>query len=161
MPLFEAPHPRACPESTNFGTGSTSPARWARGNLHGDMERSAYRPVLVSPKAANLLIFLPRLETRLESRLETRPDTAPSGLPESVYARLQTHFGDTLRILKIDDASHPEVIASFGVSQRPTFVLVRQGAEIWRQEGLTDFDQFLRSLQDKVNTLPTEPATAA
>lgn len=109
------------------------------------MERSPYRPVLVSPKAANLLVFLPRPETRL---------------PDGLCASLQRHFGTTLRILKIDAASHPEVIASFGVGQAPTFVLVQKGAEIWRQEGLTDFDQLLNLLQDKVDALPTKPANA-
>ncbi len=115
---------------------------------------NTYRPVLVSPKAANLLIFLPRSETRTESRLEARTETIGHRLPEGLYDALQHQFGKNLRILKIDDVSHPEVIASFGVSQCPTFVLVQQGAEIWRQEGLTDFDQFLVSLQAKMDALP-------
>lgn len=111
---------------------------------------NTYRPVLVSPKAANLLIFLPRTESRSESRAEANGHR----LPEGLYDALQHQFGNTLRILKIDDATHPEVIASFGVGQRPAFVLVQKGAEIWRQEGLTDFEQLRLALQSKVESLP-------
>jgi len=118
------------------------------------MEMNTYRPVLVSPKAANLLIFLPRTESRTESRSEGWPDSLGHRPPEGLYDALQRQFGQTLRILKIDDVSHPEVIASFGVSQRPAFVLVQKGAEIWRQEGLTDFEQLRLALQLKVEALP-------
>lgn len=113
------------------------------------MEMNTYRPILVSQKAANLLIFQPHPEARREAVVGTR-------LPDGLYDALQRQFGQTLRILKIDNVSHPEVMASFGVSQSPTFVLVQKGAEIWRQEGVSDFDQLLVSLQDKVDSLPAE-----
>ncbi|MFT4030805.1 MAG: thioredoxin family protein [Siphonobacter sp.] len=39
------------------------------------------------------------------------------------------------QILKIDAASHSEVVNSFGVTRFPTFILIQQGVELWRSEG--------------------------
>lgn len=47
-----------------------------------------------------------------------------------------------MRVLRIDEATHPEVVQSFRITQTPTFVLVRQGVEIWRQEGMPDSATF-------------------
>ncbi|WP_461141107.1 thioredoxin family protein [Spirosoma pomorum] len=49
---------------------------------------------------------------------------------------LQQQFSGRVRILKIDETTYPEVVQSFSVKAFPTFVLVQQGVELWRQEGL-------------------------
>ena len=49
---------------------------------------------------------------------------------------LQAQFGTLLRVLQIDDTDNPDVVTSFGITDTPTFVLVKQGVELWRQVGL-------------------------
>ncbi len=62
---------------------------------------------------------------------------------------LQTQLGDHVRVLRIDEVTHPEVVQSFAITQTPAFVLVRQGVEIWRQEGLSD-DVTLADLKQRL-----------
>ncbi len=40
--------------------------------------------------------------------------------------------------MKLDEAVHPDIFRSFEITQLPTFVLIRQGIELWRQEGLPE-----------------------
>ncbi|MBD2715963.1 hypothetical protein KBK19_13050 [Microvirga sp. STR05] len=53
-------------------------------------------------------------------------------------ARLQQQLGTAIRVLKIDEASHPSVVRSFQTTELPAFVLVRHGVELWRQQGLPE-----------------------
>ncbi|MCY7359420.1 MAG: thioredoxin [Rudanella sp.] len=74
------------------------------------------------------LIFMPPARTAHSQRATL------TALAQS----LQKHLGSQVRVLRIDEATHPEVVQSFGIVQTPAFVLVRQGVEIWWQEGIPD-----------------------
>lgn len=69
---------------------------------------------------------------------------APSGLAPAeagttaALCALQQRLGPAVRVLKIDAASHPAVVRSFGPPELPACVLVRQGVELWRQQGLPE-----------------------
>ena len=92
------------------------------------MKRDDPHPILIPARSAVLLVF-------------TSPDRTDRRLQASLAdmtLSLQTLVGDTVRILKIDEAAHPEVVQSFGITQTPAFVLVRQGIELWRQVGMPD-----------------------
>jgi thioredoxin-like negative regulator of GroEL len=56
----------------------------------------------------------------------------------ATLAALQQQLGAAVRVLAIDEASHPAVVHSFGPPALPACVLVRQGVELWRQQGLPD-----------------------
>jgi hypothetical protein len=49
---------------------------------------------------------------------------------------LQQQLGAAVRVLAIEEATHPAVVRSFGSPALPAWVLVRQGVELWRQPGL-------------------------
>lgn len=49
---------------------------------------------------------------------------------------IQAQFGSFLRVLQIDEAENPDVVTSFSITETPTFVLIKQGIELWRQVGL-------------------------
>lgn len=85
-------------------------------------------PVIVPAKLAVLLVFLPPESTDRPLR------HALVRLIDSLNQRL----GGTMRVLKIDETTHPDVVRSFDISHLPAFVLVRQGVELWRFEGITD-----------------------
>jgi thioredoxin-like negative regulator of GroEL len=53
---------------------------------------------------------------------------------------LQQQLGATVRVLAIDEATHPAVVRSFGPPALPACVLVRQGVELWRQPGIPAAD---------------------
>lgn len=55
-------------------------------------------------------------------------------------AALQQQLGTAVRVLAIEEATHPAVVRSFGPTALPACVLVRQGVELWRQPGLPNAD---------------------
>lgn len=98
-------------------------------------------PLLHPAQSPVLLIFFRPLEG--DNRQERALLTA---LADS----LQKQLGEQLRILKIDQASHPDVVHSFAITQTPAFVLVRRGIELWRQEGLSDEATLVALIQNRL-----------
>lgn len=103
------------------------------------MKRDDPYPVLRSSQSAVLLIFfMPGGVANYQQRASL------TALADSLQAQL----GGLLRILRIDEATHPEVVQSFAITQTPAFVLVRRGIELWRQEGLSDEATLVGLIQD-------------
>lgn len=84
-------------------------------------------PVLRSAQSAVLLIFF-----MPANRLNHPHRAVLSALADSVQAQ----FGSLLRVLQIDEVNNPDVVTSFGITETPTFVLLKQGVELWRQVGV-------------------------
>jgi len=93
---------------------------------------TAILPVLPA-HAAMLLVLLPTVGagTRQESPLDR---TATNLLLQD----LQVQLGTAIRVLKVDEGTHPAVVHAFGGKGVPAFVLLRDGAELWRQQGLPE-----------------------
>ena len=53
----------------------------------------------------------------------------------ATLASLQQQLGPVVRVLRIDEASHPSVVSSFHAADLPCFVLVHRGVELWRACG--------------------------
>lgn len=85
-------------------------------------------PTLLRAQSAVLLVFMP-------SERADRPQRAAL---TTLTDLLQGHLGGLLRILRIDEATNPDVVRSFAITHPPAFVLVRRGIELWRQEGMCD-----------------------
>ena len=51
---------------------------------------------------------------------------------------LQLELGTAIRVLQVDESSHPAVVHAFDGRGVPAFVLLRDGAELWRQQGLPE-----------------------
>ncbi|GAB3643627.1 thioredoxin family protein [Spirosoma arcticum] len=96
-------------------------------------------PVLRSAQSAVLLIFF------MPSGGANRQQRA---LLSALADSLQKQLGGLLRILRIDETNHPDVVQSFAITQTPAFVLVRRGIELWRQEGLSDEATLVGLIQD-------------
>ena len=93
------------------------------------MNPDASHPVLLTARSAVLLIFF------MPSDRVNRPQwVVLTALADSIQAQL----GHLVRVLRIDEASHPDVVQTFAITQTPTFVLLRRGVELWRQQGLPD-----------------------
>lgn len=101
-------------------------------------------PSALPPDTAVLLVLLP-LELGSELMGETR--TAAS------LRTLQGRLGTAIRVLKIDEASHPAVVRSFGPPQLPACVLVRQGVELWRLQGLPEDESIVSALLEVARTI--------
>ncbi|WP_210517902.1 thioredoxin [Hymenobacter terricola] len=104
---------------------------------------AAFQPAATTPaaEAAVLLVLLPR----------ALPGTRP-GRPATLAALgvLQQQLGAAIRVLTIDEASHPSVVSSFEPTELPAWVLMQRGIELWRQQGLPEGETTVALLLSKI-----------
>ncbi|WP_210116041.1 hypothetical protein [Hymenobacter wooponensis] len=79
-------------------------------------------------EAAVLLVLLPQLAH--DAAL------AVPAVSAADLAALQRQLGSGVQVLTVDQAANPAVVRSFAPLHLPACVLVYQGVELWRQEGL-------------------------
>ena len=99
-------------------------------------------PLDLAADAAVLVVLLPR-------GVAAGP-AQPAPAPFFAQLTLQRQLGAAIRVLLIDEAKHPAVVHSFGATDLPSFVLVRQGVEVWRQRGLPEGDAIVPLLLSKL-----------
>ena len=63
---------------------------------------------------------------------------------------LQQELGTAIRVLKVDEATHPGVVRAFDRQGVPAFVLLRAGEELWRQQGLPEGEAMATLLLSKL-----------
>ena len=93
-------------------------------------------------EAAVLLVLLPLVVSAAE-RQHRQNDMAK-------LDALQQQLGAAIRVLRVDEASHPVVVRSFDGAGLPAFVLIRRGVELWRQPGLPAGEATARLLLAKL-----------
>ena len=91
-------------------------------------------------EAATLLVLLPPVGTAPQVRAATL----------AALAALQQELGAAIRVLTVDELSHPVVVRSFHATDLPCFVLMQQGVELWRQGGLPEGEGIGRRLLSKL-----------
>ena len=89
-----------------------------------------------------LLVLLPPVGTAPQVRAATL----------AALAALQRELGEAIRVLTVDESSHPSVVRSFQATDLPCFVLVRQGVELLRECGLPEGEAIVRRLLGKLGT---------
>jgi len=107
------------------------------------MEANLINPIIIPAHAAVLLCFLPGVDSPgvdtsgVDSPgVSVRQRSVERATLNAIMSQLQKRLPSSVRMLRIDEAVHPEVVKSFNVSELPAFVLVRQGVEQWRREGI-------------------------
>ena len=88
---------------------------------------------LLPAHAAMLLVLLPTVGPGAQQETQL-VRTATNVLLKS----LQLDLGVAVRVLKVDEASHPAVVHAFDGRGVPAFVLLRDGEELYRQQGLPE-----------------------
>ncbi|GAB3638106.1 hypothetical protein GCM10027422_36960 [Hymenobacter arcticus] len=94
--------------------------------------------------AAVLLVLLPPVGTARPVRVATL----------AALQALQQQLGSGIRVLSVDEASHPAVVRSFQPADLPAFVLVRRGVELWRQQGLPEGEFIVPQLLARLGVPP-------
>jgi hypothetical protein len=121
--------------------------RLARPNRLSIMTTDDPKPILMTARSAVLLIFfMPSEATNRFQRAELY------WLADSV----QSQLGSLVRVLRIDEATHREVVQSFAITQTPAFVLLRRGVELWRQQGLSDEATLVALIRALLSVEPVE-----
>jgi thioredoxin 1 len=68
-----------------------------------------------------------------------------------VVNEIMGHFKDSIYLQKFDIDSHPDISRDFQVLSVPTFILIRNGAEVWRMRGFDIAPVMIRSLEKFVS----------
>jgi hypothetical protein len=89
-----------------------------------------------------LLVLLPPVGTAPQVRAATL----------LALAALQRSLGPAIRVLTVDEMSHPSVVHSFRATDLPCFVLMRQGVELLRECGLPEGAAIVPLLLDKLRS---------
>jgi hypothetical protein len=100
--------------------------------------------------AAVLLVLLPPVGTARPVRVATL----------TALQVLQQQLGSIIRVLTVDEDSHPAVVSSFQLADLPAFVLVRRGVELWRQQGLPEGEFIVAQLLGKLAPPPAPAPTS-
>ena len=66
---------------------------------------------------------------------------------EPVMAQLQNDMGNRYKLVKVDGGTDIEVMKAIKVAVLPTFIVYKNGKEIWRKEGIVDLATFKSKLQ--------------
>ncbi len=63
-----------------------------------------------------------------------------------VLDALVTKHGEQFTLVKIDGAQQTDICKALKVEGFPTFIIYKNGKEVWRQEGIVDEKEFLKHL---------------
>lgn len=71
----------------------------------------------------------------------------PCKWAEPIMEQVLRHFGGRIELQKIDIDQFPEKAREFHVMSVPTFVLMRQGQELWRYRGFDSAAAMIRMME--------------
>lgn len=103
--------------------------------------------------------ILPLLSAHPAMLLVLLPTVGPGCQQESLSVRtatnrllngLQRQLGSAIHVLKVDQGTHPAVVHAFDGRGVPACILLRDGAELWRQQGLPEGEFMAEELLNKV-----------
>lgn len=68
-----------------------------------------------------------------------------------VLEKLQTKIGNAFTLIQINTDKHPQVATQFNIRSVPTFILMKNGKELWRKAGLVsskELEKLIQNCQD-------------
>ena len=75
----------------------------------------------------------------------------PCKWAEPVIEVVLKHFDEKIFLEKIDIDEHPALAKNFHVLSVPTFVLLKNGEEIWRMRGFDIAPKMIRAIEEKLH----------
>ncbi len=66
---------------------------------------------------------------------------------ESIVHELANVRGGNLRVVKIDVAKNNELVEALRIKQVPTMMFYKDGAMVWRQSGIVDYEALIQVTQ--------------
>ena len=74
--------------------------------------------------------------------------TGPCKMLSFVLNDVEKEFGDDLKILKVDFDQNKDLTAEYGVTGYPTLILLKEGSEVARMQGLQQKPAIIKMIQE-------------
>lgn len=71
---------------------------------------------------------------------------APCKMMTPILKQVKQNFKDQIKIIKIDIDKNPAVAQKYAVRSVPTMILFKQGKAVWRQSGVLQANQIIRTI---------------
>lgn len=65
-----------------------------------------------------------------------------------VLEKLQNKLGSAFSLLQINTDKHSQIAAQFNIKNVPTFILMKNGKELWRKVGLVSRKELEKQIQN-------------
>ena len=72
----------------------------------------------------------------------------PCKMMPPILKELKEKMGDTLRNIKIDVDTNPQIASHYQVRGVPTLVLMKEGVVAWKQSGFMDANALEKTIQN-------------
>ena len=72
----------------------------------------------------------------------------PCKMLSFVLNDVEKEFGDDLKILKVDFDQNKDLTAEYGVTGYPTLILLKEGSEVARMQGLQQKPAIIKMIQE-------------
>lgn len=99
--------------------------------------------ITLAPQAPVLLVF-------------TSTTSAQRSEVEQLLEKTGLVLNSGLQIMRVSEATHPEVVRSFGITALPAFVLLQRGQELWRYSGPVDNPELFHELGNQMEQTSLE-----
>lgn len=76
---------------------------------------------------------------------------APCKTMNPILKNIKKQFGDELKIIKINIDNNQQVASKFQVRGIPTFILFKNNEVKWRQSGIIEERNFIKTIKSKIN----------
>ena len=71
---------------------------------------------------------------------------SPCHTMSPILKEVKSHYGNNLKIIKINIDKNQQVTEKFQVRGVPTFILFKQGELLWKQSGLIEKSNFINKI---------------
>jgi hypothetical protein len=99
---------------------------------------------MISPSSLLTPVQLPVLLVFTPATLTQRAEV------DQLVEKARSVLNPAVRIMRITEATHPEVVSSFEFTAQPSFVLLQRGLELWRHTGSIDGPELLQQLSARL-----------
>lgn len=76
----------------------------------------------------------------------------PCKMMPPILKQVKKHFGDNIRIIKVDVDRNQQIAAKLGIRSIPTVVVYRKGEVKFRQAGVMSAEQLIQVIQSAQST---------
>ena len=75
----------------------------------------------------------------------------PCKIMHPILDDLKKHFGEKIRVLKIDVDKNQQVAQQLKIRGVPTFILFKSGEKLWRESGVYKLNQLIPIIQPHIS----------